>query len=119
MLEIELHRTLVCDNGKTYMICEGDGFYDFKLREGDWFKEINMVHRSYLEDAIKYNQTICVGRLENGNCEYALIIDVEGSMRDKMKIDMEIAKKIVEQHREAANSISESIAKMNERKKYR
>jgi len=119
MLEIGLYRTLVCDNGKKYMICEGNEFYDFRLCEGDWLKEVNKVHRDYLEDAIKFNQTICVGRLDYGNCEYATIVDVEGSERDKMRINAEWIERSIEEMKQMSIGIKDTIAKSNIRKRNR
>lgn len=109
MLEVGLHRVLVCDNGKSYTICEGNEFYDYKLREESWFKEVNMVDKCYLEDAIKFDQTICVGRLENGNPENAKIIDIKDSYEDKVKARNEAFQKIINDQIEMSNGIREFL----------
>lgn len=119
MLEVELYRTITCDNGKEYMICTGDEYYDYTLREGSWLKEANMVNKSYLEDAIKFHQTICVGRLENGDPETTYIYRVNPSEADKRKEQMELLQKMNTEQRELGESVKETLRVWSERKKYR
>lgn len=119
MLEIGLYRSLVCNNGKEYMICTGDEYYDYTLREGSWLKEVNKVNKSYLEDAIKFKQTICVGRLENGDPETTYIYRVDPSEADKVKEQMEYLQQMNNEQKELSKEVSEVVAKLKNRKKFR
>lgn len=78
-----LHRILVCDNGKQYIICVGDNDYEYSLYNHDTWVFANLVHDYYLEDRIKYNERICVGRHSNGELEYVKVLEVKKSSKEE------------------------------------
>lgn len=90
--KIELYRELVCDNGKTYIIYSGSDGYTYSLYDENW-KQVNRVYDYYLEDSIKYNEPICVGRFDNGELEYSRVLDVR---KNKAQRDREDYQKQIE-----------------------
>ncbi len=116
MLEVALHRTITCHNNKEYLLGTGDNKYDYTLYEMSHFlKEVNRVNKSYIEDAIKFHQSICVGRLENGDPETTYIYRVNPSEEDKRKEQMEILRKMNIEQSELSESIKDTIAKFKTR----
>lgn len=109
MLEIKLNRLIVCDNGKKYSLYGADYPYKYRLYNDNWLKS-NEVREYYLEDAIKYNQSICVGRNDDKNLEYTRIVDVEKSLwelrEDMLQEHLQYMKDLNMRHEESRRKIN-------------
>lgn len=79
-----LHRILVCDNGKHYIVCEGNSEYEYSLYNNNTWVLVNYVDDYYLEDSIKYNDPICVGTFSNGELEYVKVVEVKKSKKEEI-----------------------------------
>lgn len=66
---------IVCDNGKTYMIGEGVGFYKFAIIDEDG-NTVNYYHPDYLIRILDKNEPVplIVGEDENGDMIYTEVL---------------------------------------------
>ncbi len=67
---------LKCDNGKTYIVLEGDDQYEYALVDIETSKTVNLVNYFPLKDALSGDNEqnpICVG-IKNGELEYTYVL---------------------------------------------
>jgi hypothetical protein len=67
-----------CDNGHTYTLANGDGFYTFALVD-EFGDVVNLIHDYALEDCLPYRkedqQSLCVGEDKFNKLKYTMITE--------------------------------------------
>lgn len=111
MLDIKIGRKIVCDNNKKYILGYAKYPYKYTLYDYETFEKVNEVKEHYIEDALKLNYSICVGR--NGKkLEYVSIIDIEKS-QEELRDDVILEDlRFINTSTERQNEIMEEIRKI-------
>jgi hypothetical protein len=76
-MNIKIGDKLVCDNGHTYTIEQGNLFYPYSIVD-EFGEAVNRVTESYLEECIDFNpedpKHLCVGKDIDGILKYTRVL---------------------------------------------
>ena len=83
MFELDIGNKLVCDNGHTYTLVAGNGFYTFGVANESG-EIVDYVMEYYLKDCLpltnqefdNWQDALCVGEDDFGNLEHVYILNV-------------------------------------------
>ena len=76
-MEFAFGTKLICDNGYTYTVKKSNNeMYDCCLTD-ELGQVVEYYQNYYLVEAYKEGWRICIGRDENGELEYTLILDIQ------------------------------------------
>jgi hypothetical protein len=80
-IKMKIGDKLVCDNGHTYTIEQGNLFYPYSIVD-EFGEAVNRVTEGYLEECIdfdsEYQRYLCVENDIDGNLKYTRILMSKG-----------------------------------------